>query len=191
MDQPAQERAGRQHDSAGRNHAPIGQPDTRDALLDNEIVDLRFDHGQIRGLADRLLHRRRIELAVGLGARTAHRRPLAAIEHPKLDAAGIGDAAHEAVERIDLADQVTFAEPADGGIAGHGADSGEAMGDQRRARAHAGGGSRRLTAGVAASDNDHVEAGVHPKILQDAGLVANAGLTVKTRPCAVSWRCFT
>ena len=158
---------------------------------DDEIVDLRFDHGQIRRLADRLLHRRRIELAVGLGARTAHRRPLAAIEHPKLDAAGIGDAAHEAVERIDLAHQMALAEPADGRIAGHRADGGEAMGDQRRARAHAGGRSRRLTAGVAAADNDHVEAGVHPKILQDAGLVANAGLTVKTRPGAVSWRCFT
>jgi hypothetical protein len=53
------------------------------------------------------------------------------------------------------------------------------MGDQRRPRAHAGGRSRRLTAGVAASDNEHVEAGVHLKILQDAGLVANAGLSVK------------
>src|SRR5580700_2996714 len=75
---------------------------------------------------------------------------------------------------------MSFAEPADGGIARHGADGREAVGNQRRARAHAGGRGRRLTAGVAATDNDHVEAGVHLKILQDAGLVANAGLTVKT-----------
>jgi hypothetical protein len=53
------------------------------------------------------------------------------------------------------------------------------MGDQRRAGAHAGGRSRRLTSGVAATDNNYVEAGVHLKTLQDAGLVANAGLTVK------------
>ena len=109
------------------------------------------------------LHRRRIELAVGLGARTAHCRSLAAIEHAKLDAAGIGDAAHQAVERVDLADQMAFAEPADGGIAGHGADGGEAMGDQRRARAHARGGGRRLTAGMAAADDNHIETGVHRK----------------------------
>ena len=72
------------------------------------------------------------------------------------------------------------------GIAGHRADGREAMGDQRRARAHARGGGRRLTAGMAAADNDHVEAGVHPKVLQAAGLVANAGLTVKNSDL----RCF-
>ena len=170
MDQAAQKRAGRQHHGAGRNDAAIGQPDARDALLDDEIVHLGFDHGQIRGLADRLLHRRRIKLAVGLGARAAHRRSLAAIEHPELDAAGIGDAAHEAVERIDLAHQMALAEPADGRIARHRADGREAMGDQRRPRAHAGGRGRRLTAGVAATDNDHVEAGVHQKILQELAL---------------------
>ena len=190
MDQAAQKRAGRQHHGAGRNDAAVSQADASDALLDVEIVHFCFDHVQIRGVADRLLHRRRIKLAVGLGARAAHCGPLAAIEDPELDATGIGDAAHEAVERIDLAHQVALAEPADGRIAGHGADGGEAMGDQGRARAHAGGCSRRLTAGVAASDNDHVEAGVHPKILQDAGLVANAGLTVKTRPYVAPWAMF-
>jgi hypothetical protein len=61
------------------------------------------------------------------------------------------------------------------------------MGDQHRTRAHAGSRSRRLTAGVAATDNDHVEAGVHQKILQDAGLVANAGLTVKKATWRAPW----
>jgi hypothetical protein len=74
---------------------------------------------------------------------------------------------------------MTLAEPTDGRIARHGADGGEAMGDQRRPRAYAGGCGRRFTAGVAATDNNHVEAGVHLKILQGAGLVANARLTVK------------
>ena len=58
---------------------------------------------------------------------------------------------------------MTLAEATDGRIAGHGADGGEAMGNQRRPRAHTGGRSRRLTAGVAATDNDHIEAGVHLK----------------------------
>ena len=170
MDQAAQKRAGRQHHGAGRNNAAIGQPDACDALLDDEIVHLGFDHGQIRGLADRLLHRRRIKLAVGLGARAAHRRSLAAIEHPELDAAGIRDPAHEAVERIDLAHQMALAKAADGRIARHRTNGRETMSDQRRLRAHAGGGGRRLTAGVAASDNNHVEAGVHQKILQELAL---------------------
>ena len=152
------------------NVAAVGQSNARDALLDDEIVHLAFDHGQIRRLADRLLHRRRIELAVGLGARAAHRRPFAAIEHPELDAAGIGDAAHQAIERIDLAHQMALAEPADGRIARHGADGGEAMRDQRRSRAHARGRGRRLTAGVAATDNDHIEAGVHRKFSKTLAL---------------------
>jgi hypothetical protein len=44
------------------------------------------------------------------------------------------------------------------------------MGDQRRRRAHAGGRGRRLTTGVAATDNNHVEAGVHQKFPQELAL---------------------
>ena len=161
MDQAAQKRAGGQHHGAAADDAAIGQSDARNALLDDQVVHLGFDHSQIGRLADRLLHRRRIELAVGLGARAAHGRAFAAVEHAKLDAAGIGDAAHQAVQRIDFAHQMALAEPADGRVAGHRADGGEAMGDQRRARAHARGCGRRLAAGMAAADDDHVEAGIH------------------------------
>ena len=70
--------------------------------------------------------------------------------------ARVGDLAHQAVEGVDLADQMPLAEPADGRIAGHLADGGEAVGDQRRARAHAGRSRRSLAAGMAAADHDHV-----------------------------------
>ena len=106
---------------------------------------------------DRGLHRRRIELAVGLGARPADRRTLAAVQHPKLDAAGIGDPAHQAVQRIDLADQMALAETADRGIAGHRADGRKAMGHQRGLRAHPRSRARGLAAGMAAADDDDVE----------------------------------
>ena len=122
-----------------------------------QVVGFALDDGEVRRLADRRLHGGRIELAVGLGARTADGRTLAAIEQTKLDAALVGDAAHEAVERIDLADEVALAKAADGGVAGHRADGREPMGQQRRARAHARGRSRGLTAGVAAADDDDVE----------------------------------
>ena len=80
--------------------------------------------------ADRLLHGLAIELAVGLGARSAHRRTLGAVEQAELDSGLIGDAAHQPVQRIDLAHQMTLAESADGRIAGHLADRREAMGHQ-------------------------------------------------------------
>ena len=60
--------------------APVG---------DDEIVGLAFDHRQVRRSARiARLHRGGVELAVGLGARAAHRRALAAVEHAELDAAG-------------------------------------------------------------------------------------------------------
>ncbi len=93
------------------------------------------------------------------GPRTAG--PFRRFEDPKLDAGGVGDAAHEAVEGIDLADQMAFAETADGGIAGHRANSREPMRDQGRARAHARCRRGCFTAGVAAADHNDIEGRKH------------------------------
>ena len=123
----------------------------------NNIVGLAFDHRQIGGFPDRRLHSGGVKPAIGLGARAAHRRTLAAIEHAKLDAAAVGDPAHQAVEGVDLADQMALPEPADGRIARHRADGRKSVGHQRRPGAHAGGGGRSLAAGVAAADDDDVE----------------------------------
>ena len=72
-----------------RELAPVRQPDARRPAApgDHEVIGLALDHRQVGGVADRLLHGRGVKLAVGLGARPAHRRPLAPIEHAKLDAA--------------------------------------------------------------------------------------------------------
>mgnify|MGYP003693733235 CR=1 FL=1 len=138
--------------------AAIAQADTGDAAVrDDQLVRLAFDHAEIGGFDDRGLHRGGIKLAVGLGARSADGRALAAVQHPELDAAGIGHPAHQAVQGIDLADQMAFAETADGGIAGHGADGRKTMGHQRRPRAHAGSRARGFAAGMAAADDDDVE----------------------------------
>ena len=139
--------------------AAIGQANAGDAAIStisSSSASPSID-AQVGGLPDRGLHRRRVELAVGLGARPADRRTLAAVEHAKLDAAGIGDPAHQSVQRIDLADQMTLAQTADRGVAGHRADGRKAMGHQRRPRAHPRGGAGGLAAGMAAADDDDVE----------------------------------
>ena len=112
---------------------------------------------EVRRGADRGLHRLAIELAVGLGPGTLHRGPLAPVQDPELDAGGIGHPPHQAVERVDLADEVALAEAANGRIAGHLADGGDAVGDERGLRAHARGRGRSLAAGMAAADDDDVE----------------------------------
>ena len=137
--------------------AAIGGDDAGDiAMLDDQVLDRGFDHLEVRRGADRCLHRLPVELAVGLGAGALHRGTFAPVQHAELDAGGIGHLPHQAVERVDLADQMPLAEPANGRIAGHFADRGEAMGDQRRARTHASRRGRSLAAGMAAADDDHV-----------------------------------
>ncbi len=114
---------------------------------------------------DRRLHGLAVELAVGLGAGALHGRSLAAVEHPELDAGLVGDAAHQPVEGIDLAHQMALAEPADGRVAGHLADGREAVGDERRPGAQARGRGRGLAAGMAAADDDDIEALAHRRYL--------------------------
>ncbi len=97
-----------------------------------------------------------IELAVGLGARPLNRGPLRAVQHAELNAGLVGDAAHQPVQRVDLAHEMTLAEPANGRIAGHLADGLDLVRDQRRARAHARGRGRGLAAGVSAANHDHI-----------------------------------
>ena len=98
-----------------------------------------------------------IELAVGLGARPLHGRTLGAVQHAELDAGLVDDAAHQPVERIDLAHEMPLAEAADGRVARHLADGLELVRDQRRARAHTRRRRRCLAARVPASHNDDVE----------------------------------
>ena len=158
MDQAAQERAGGQDRRAAGELAAVHQAHAgHGAIGDQQVVDLAFDHREIFRLADRALHRLGVELAVGLGARAAHRRTLAAIEYAELDSALVGDPAHQAVERIDLAHQMALAEPADRRVAGHRPDRREPVRDQRGPRAHARGRGRGLAAGVPAADHDHIE----------------------------------
>jgi hypothetical protein len=159
MDQAPQEGAGGDDDCPCPQQPAIGQPNTADSpVRHNQLVGLAFDHLETGGLADRSLHRGGIELAVGLGPGAADRGTLAAVEHAELDPAGIGHAAHQAVERIDLADQMTLAETADGGIAGHRADGGKAMRQQGRRGTRPRRRCRGFTAGMAAADDDDVKA---------------------------------
>ena len=136
----------------------VTTPTTRSPSSD-QIVDRLLEERQIRlvfqAAADRLL----VEHAVGLGPRRAHRRPLARIQHPELDPGLVGGERHRAAERVDLLDQVAFADAADRRVAGHLAEGLDAVGQQERAAAHAGGGKRGLGAGVAAADDDNVEFG--------------------------------
>ena len=125
--------------------------------FDEQVLGLALDDLEIGGVADGSLHGLPIQLSVGLSARALNRRPLGAVQQPELNAGGIGHSAHQAVQGIDLADEMAFSEPSDGRVAGHLADCSKGMSDQRRARAHARGRGRRLAAGVTAAYHHDIE----------------------------------
>jgi len=158
VDQAVEEGAGRQHHRSGAEAPPVGRDNTPDPrAVDDQILDAAFDHREVVCVADRPLHRLPVKLAVGLGARALHGRSLRAVQKAELDAGCIRHLPHKAVESIDLAHEMALAEAADRGVARHLADGRKGMGDEPRARAHAGGCGRGLAAGMPAADDDHIE----------------------------------
>src|SRR5665213_2676938 len=107
MNEPTQERARRQYDRLAGNPSPVEQHGANNiAALDDEIVNFALDDVEVRLRRDRGLHRLPIELAIHLSAGSPHGGPLASIEDAKLDAGCVGDAPHQAIQRIDLAHQM-------------------------------------------------------------------------------------
>ncbi len=126
MDQPAQEGAGGQHHGTGPDFPSVGRHDAgSSAVFNDQVLNGPLDHLEVGRGADRCLHGRPVELAVGLGARAVHRRPLGPVEQAELDAGRIRHPAHQPIQRIDLPHQVALAEPANGRIARHLADGSE------------------------------------------------------------------
>jgi len=157
MDQAAQKGAGGENDGAAAEFASIRRGHTGGAAaLHQKAFHRGGADGEVFGLGQCGLHGGAVELAVGLRPGAAHRRALAPVQHAELDARRIGDAAHHAVQRIDLAHQMALPHPANGRIAGHFADGFEIMGQKQRCGACACGCRRGLTAGVPAPDHDHV-----------------------------------
>src|SRR6185437_12667461 len=96
------------------------------------------------------------ELAIGLRARAADGRTLAAIEQPELDAGAVGGAADDPIERIELAHEMALREAPDRRIAGHLADCAAILRQQQGLGAEPCSSSSGFAAGMAAADHDHV-----------------------------------
>jgi hypothetical protein len=118
MHDAAEKGSGGEDDRTRGEPAAIREHDSRDTTVgERQRVRCRFDDRQSSHGGDGRLHRGGVELAVGRRARPLHGRTLATVEQAELDSGGVGDAAHQAVERIDLTHDMTLAETADGRVA--------------------------------------------------------------------------
>ena len=76
-------------------------------------------HAMPGSRVQRRAHPLPVRLLVGLRPRRPDRRPAAPVEHLELDPGRVDRQAHQAAERVDLADEVALGRPANRRIAGH------------------------------------------------------------------------
>src|SRR5207237_8653120 len=83
------------------------------------------------------------------------------VDQTKLDANCVGYLSRDAAERVNLADEMSFGDAANSGIARHLRDEFAAERDHSRAQSHARGGDCGLATCVAGTDNDDLEIVAH------------------------------
>ena len=96
-------------------------------------------------------------MLVALGAGRPDGGSARGVQQAKLNADCVGDFAHDAAEGIDFADQMSFGDSADGGVAGHLRDQVDVQRVEGGLQAHAGCGHGGFASGVAGADHDYVE----------------------------------
>jgi hypothetical protein len=157
MNQPVQKSPRRHHDRPTAVLVALLHRETDDAPIrgddatgsSNQPLDVWFS-------LERPTHPRPVRFLVGLSTRRPDGRSTASIEQLELDAGRIDGPAHQAAERVDLANKVALCGSADGRIAGH---VRHRVGSQRaepNAPAEPRGRVRGLAPGVAGADYDHV-----------------------------------
>src|SRR5450830_1338050 len=117
MDQPGQKSACRQHYRIARKAQPNLSFDTGNAIsFQRKIINRLLKNQQVISIFKTAADRLFVKQTVSLRARSAHRRALTRIEDAKLNASFVGSRRHRAAQRVDLLDQMSFADAADRGV---------------------------------------------------------------------------
>lgn len=98
-----------------------------------------------------------VDFAVCLGSRALHRGAFATVQQTKLNARLICHPPHNAVHRINLADEVTFAQPSNRRIARHHTYAAPVHRHKSGMSSEARRSVSRFRARMAAADHDHIK----------------------------------
>jgi hypothetical protein len=156
--------------SGGDDNRPRAETDSKvcfyadgSVILHEQARHISLLEVKPRLLLKRRLHAELVCLLVALGAGRSNARPFASIQHPELDAGGVGIDPHGTAECIDLADHVTFGESAHCWIARHLADSVRVLGEHQRLTTKAGCRHGGFNSSMACADHNHV---IRPRIFE-------------------------
>jgi hypothetical protein len=127
------------------------------ALLDEHLADLAEDPGDVRFPLERGRDPGGVATLVRLRAGRPHRRAAAAVQQLELDAGRVNRPAHQAPERVDLANQMAFRRAADRRITRHVGHGVARQRAQANVTSKARGGVRCLHARMSRADDDHIE----------------------------------
>lgn len=129
--------------------------DNRIRIVDEQLLDGALNELNARIRSQHRLRRHPVNVAVGLRTGPAHRRPLAFIEHPKMDTGLVDQLAHQAVERVDLADEMALTNASNGRIARHLANGVQPLADEQSARSAPRCCGHRLSARMTAANHNN------------------------------------
>lgn len=161
MHDGGQEGAGREDDAASpiANVTPRCDSNAASFLVmafDEESFDDFLAKSEVGCFVQQVSDFELVGLLVGLGSRPVHGGAFPPIEDSELNSGGIDGSAHQAIESIDLADELAFTDTTDRRIAAHLADGIEVRRKQERAGTEASCCRSRLGAGVTSADDNHV-----------------------------------
>ena len=88
-------------------------------VIQNQVHNFGLFDDEIGLLLKQSAHPDAILLFVALSSRRPHSRPTARIQQSKLNTDLVGQLTHDAAKSVDLPDEMSLRNPADGGIAGH------------------------------------------------------------------------
>ncbi len=134
------------------------------ALGNFKVVNRAFDDRQVFLIGQNILHRFAIQLPISLRAWAAHSRSLGTVQHSELDPSAVNRTTHHTVKRVDLANHMPLAKPANSRVARHFSDTISTVCDQCGFRSHARSRSRSLAPGMAPANNNHIKSVIRHRI---------------------------
>ena len=122
-----------------------------------QLDDFPLPQQQVGAGLQLVLHQAGVVVPVNLGPQGVHRRALAQVEHPALDGAGVGGAAHLPAQGVDFPDKVALGRAADAGVAGAVAHGVQVDGKDNSRAPQPCGGQGGLYAGVPRADDGNIK----------------------------------
>lgn len=158
MDHSAKKGSCCENNASGINLGSISENNTCDYATDNDKVrDLILDNQQSFGGLEMVLNRGPIQTSIRLSSWSLRRGSAGAVQQTELNPGKIRCTPHQPIERVYFPNEMTFAQTANRGIAGHLAQTIKTMSDENCLYAQTMRCQNSFCASVAATDDHDIK----------------------------------